>query len=78
MAKLYFVGRPSSNWGANYERASIPFVVDVDLEDLVIPSYCGPKSMCPYVSIVAYMPFCNLFTGSFVLVWPSDLTIYPI
>jgi hypothetical protein len=28
---------PSTNWRANFEHASIPIVVNVDLEDLVIP-----------------------------------------
>ncbi len=48
---------PSSNWGVNYGCASIPFVVDVDLEDPIIPPYCGLRNMCPFFSIVAYMPF---------------------
>ncbi len=32
---------PSSNWRANYVRASIRTIVDVSLEDLVIPPYVG-------------------------------------
>jgi hypothetical protein len=67
---------PSSNWRVNYERASIPIVVGVDLEDLVIPPYCGVKNMCPSSKIVAYMPFHDLFVGNFVLVWPIDPTVY--
>jgi hypothetical protein len=69
---------PSSNWKVNYECASIPTVVDVDLEDLVIPPYYGPRSMHPYLSTIAYTPFCDFFVSSFVLVQPLDPTIYPV
>jgi hypothetical protein len=67
---------PSSNWRPNYERASILIVVDVDLEDLVIPPYCGPRSMCPSLSIITYMPFHDLFAINFVLVRPINPIIY--
>jgi hypothetical protein len=39
---------PSSNWRANYEHASIPTVVDVDLEDPIIPPYCALKKHAPF------------------------------
>ncbi len=67
---------PFSNWRANYECASIPTIVDVDPKDLVIPPYCGPRSMCPSLNIIAYKFFCDLFVGNFVLVWLVDHTIY--
>jgi hypothetical protein len=67
---------PSSNWRANYECASIPTVVDVDLKDLVILPYCGLRSMCLSLNTIAYKFFCDLFVGNFVLVWPVDPTIY--
>jgi len=67
---------PSNNWKANYEHASIPTIVDVDLENPIILPYCGPRSMWPYLNIVAYMPFHDLFVGSFVLMRPLDLIIY--
>ncbi len=67
---------PSNNWRANYECALIPTVVDVDLEDPIIPPYYGPRSMCPSLSIAAYMPFHDLFIGSFVLMHPSNPTVY--
>jgi hypothetical protein len=67
---------PFSNWKTNYEHTSIPTIVDVDLKDLVIPSYCGLKNMCPSLSTIAYMSF--LFVGNFVFVQPLDLTVYPM
>jgi hypothetical protein len=48
---------PSSNWKANYERASIPTIVNVDPEDLVIPPYYSLKSMCPSLNTIAYIFF---------------------
>jgi hypothetical protein len=69
---------PSNNWRVNYECASIPIVVDVDPKDPIIPPYCGPRNMPPSLSIVAYMPFYDLFAGSFVLVQPSNPTVYPV
>jgi hypothetical protein len=59
---------PFKNWKANYEHASICTIVNVDPENPIVPPYCGPISMCPYLSIVAYMPFRDLFVGSFVFV----------
>jgi hypothetical protein len=44
----------SSNWRANYEHTSIRIIVDVDLEDLVILPYYGPRSLRPSLSIVTY------------------------
>jgi hypothetical protein len=67
----------SSNWRANYERASICTIVDFeDPENLVIPPYCGPRSMHCSLNTIAYTPFHNLFVGNFVLVWPLNPTIY--
>jgi len=54
---------PSNNWRANYECASIHTIVDVGLEDPVIPPYCGFRNMHPSLSIVAYMSFRDLFVG---------------
>jgi hypothetical protein len=59
---------PSNNWKANYQCASLHTIIDVDLEDHVILPYCGPRSIHPFLSIVAYTPFCDLFVGNFVLV----------
>jgi hypothetical protein len=67
---------PFSNRRANYECASILTIVDVDLKDLVILPYCGLRSMCPSLNIIAYKFFCDLFVGNFVLVWFVDPTIY--
>ncbi len=67
---------PSSNWRANYEHTSIPIVVDVDLEDLVILPYYGPRNMHPSLNTTTYTLFRDLFVGSFVLVRPSNPTIY--
>ncbi len=69
---------PYSNWRINYECASIPTVINVDREDLVIPPYCGPRSMRPSLNIIAYKFFCDLFVGNFVFVWLVDLKIYPV
>ncbi len=52
--------------------ASICTIVDVDLEDLVIPPYCGPRSMRPSLNTIAYTFFCDLFVGNFVLMWLSN------
>ncbi len=41
----------------------------VDLEDLVIRPYCGPKNL---KSTLAYAPFRNINNGDFVLVRPYD------
>jgi len=39
---------PIRNWKVNHVRLSIPFVPILDdMEDLVIPPYCGPKNMKP-------------------------------
>jgi hypothetical protein len=54
----------------------MPTIVDVDPEILVIPPYCGFKSMRPSLSTIAYTPFCDLFVGSFVLVEPSNPIVY--
>jgi hypothetical protein len=69
---------PFSNWRANYERASICIVVDVDLKNPVIPPYCGLRSMCSSLNIVAYTPFHDLFIGNFVLMRHLDVTIYHV
>jgi hypothetical protein len=61
-----------------YERASIPSIIDGDLEDVVILPYCGPRSMCPSFTSAAYTPFCDLFVGNFVLVWHEDPKVYPV
>jgi hypothetical protein len=67
---------PSSDWRANYEHASIPKIVDVDPENLVIPPYYGPRSMCVSLNTVPYMAFCDLFVGNCVFMWLTYLTIY--
>ncbi len=69
---------PSSNWRANYECTSIHIIVDVDLEDLVIHPYYGPRSLRPSLSTSTYTPFRDLFVNSFVLVWPSDSIVYHV
>ncbi len=63
---------PFSNWRVNYECASIRTIVDVDLEDPIIPPYCGPRNMRPFLSTFPYMSFHDLFVGNFVLMWPLD------
>ncbi len=69
---------PSSNWRINYEHACIHIVVDVDHEDHVIPPYCGPRSMCPSLSIATYTHFCDLFVSKKFLLRPSNLIIYHV
>ncbi len=69
---------PFNSWKTNYEHASICTVVDVDPKNPIILPYCGFRSMCPFLNIVAYTPYCDLFIGNFVLVQPLNLTIYPI
>jgi len=36
---------PSTNWRANYECTFIPTVINVDLEDYIIPPYHGPRKL---------------------------------
>jgi hypothetical protein len=67
---------PSSNWKVNYEQASIPTIIDVDLKDLVLLPYCGRRSMQLFLSIIAYKPFCDLFASNFVLVQLANHIIY--
>jgi len=69
---------PSNNWRAYYELTSIPTIVDVDPEDRVIFPYCGPRSMHPFFSIVAYTPFHDLFVGNFVLVRLGNPKLYHV
>jgi hypothetical protein len=59
-------------------RASICTIVDVDVEDLVIPPYYEPKSMHPSLNIDAYTPFRDLFASTFVLVRPLDPIVYHV
>jgi hypothetical protein len=63
------------NWRVNYEHASIPIVVDVDPQDLIILPYCGFRSMCPSLRTTAYTPFRDLFVSNYV-VQHVDHTIY--
>ncbi len=67
---------PSNNWRANYEHASIPTIIDFDLEDPIIFPYCDPRSMCPSLNITTYTPLCDLFVGNFVLLWPTNPIVY--
>jgi hypothetical protein len=69
---------PSSNWRTNYECTSIHIIVDVDLEDLVILPYYGPRSLRPSLSIATYTPFRDLFVNSFVLLWPSNFIVHHV
>ncbi len=69
---------PSSNWRANYEHASIRIIVDVDLEDLVILPYYGPRILRPSLNIATYTHFCDLFISRFVLVRPLDPIVYHV
>jgi hypothetical protein len=64
---------PFNNWKANSKCASICIVFHVDLEDLVIFPYYGPKNMHPSLNIVTHMFFCDLFVSNFVFVRPSNL-----
>jgi hypothetical protein len=66
---------PSNNWRANYERASIHTIVDVDLEYPIIPPYCGLKNMRLSLNTTAYMPFRDLFVGNLILMWPLNLIV---
>jgi hypothetical protein len=68
----------SSNWKANCKCASIPTIVDVDLEDHFIPLYRRPRSMCSSLNIIAYMPFHDLFVANFVFVRVANPTFYPM
>jgi hypothetical protein len=34
--------------------------------------------MRPSLNILAYTPFCELFAGNFVLIWPTNLIVYPM
>ncbi len=67
---------PSNNWKLNYvriklfSRASI-----VDSKDLVIHSYCGPKSL---KLVLAQTLFRDLNNGEFFLVKPHDLFLVPV
>jgi len=67
---------PSSNWRVNYECASIRTIVDVDPKDPIILPYYGPRNMCPFLSIVAYVSIHDLFVGNFVLMWPLDPIVW--
>jgi hypothetical protein len=69
---------PSNNWRINYERASIPTIIDVYLKNFVIPPYCEPRNICPSLSTTTYSPFHDLFVGNFVLVWPSNPIVYHV
>ncbi len=53
-------------------------IVDVDLKDLVIVPYCGPKNMQLSLKIVAYILFQDLGLGDFVLVRLVDLELCPM
>jgi hypothetical protein len=55
--------------------SAIPPIIDVDLEDLVIIPYCGPKNMQPSLKIIVYTPFQNLGFRNFVLVRPTNLEL---
>jgi hypothetical protein len=69
---------PSNNLRIYYENASILIVVDVDLENHVIPPYCDLRNMCPSLNIIAYTSLCDLFIGNFVFVWSTNLKVYPM
>ncbi len=69
---------PSSNWRVKYEDASIPTIVDVDPEDHVIPPYYDFRLMHPSLNTIAYMPFRDMFVCNFVLVQPTNPTIYHV
>jgi hypothetical protein len=43
-----------NNYKDNYEHASIPIIVDVDLKDPIILPYCWPKSLPPFVRIALH------------------------
>jgi hypothetical protein len=66
----------SNNWRVNYEQASIPTIVDVDLKNLVIPPYFGPKNMRPSLNTTTYTPFHDFFIDNFVFVRHSNPIIY--
>jgi hypothetical protein len=47
-------------------KVPIPPIVDVDVENLVITPYCGPKNMWPSLKITTYTSFQNLSLGNFI------------
>jgi hypothetical protein len=60
----------SNNWKLNYARAELLSTTSVvDLEDLVIHLYCGPKNL---KLVPAYTPLRNLNNGNFVFVRLHD------
>jgi hypothetical protein len=69
---------PYNNWRTNYEHESIPTIINVDPKDPIIPPYCGLRNMCPSLSTIAYMPFCDLFVGNFVLMRPINPIVYHV
>jgi hypothetical protein len=61
---------PCNNWKLNYARVELPSTTPViDLEDLVICPYCGPKNLKPPL---AYTMFRDLNNGYFILVRLHD------
>jgi hypothetical protein len=69
----------TSNWKINHVRFSIPYVPILDdMEDLIIPSYYGPKNMKLSLSTTTYISFKDLHERDFILACPFEIEVYPI
>ncbi len=70
---------PTNNWKVNHVKFSIPSVPILDdMEDLVIPSYYGPKNMKSSLSTTTYISFKDLHEKDFILACPSEIEVYPV
>jgi hypothetical protein len=47
-----------------------------DIDDLIVPLYCGPKNMKPSLSTITYIPFRDLHQGDFIIACPCELEVY--
>jgi hypothetical protein len=67
----------TSNWKVNHVRFSIPYVPILDdMEDLVILSYYGPKSMKLSLSTTTYIFKKDLHEQDFILTCPFEIEVY--
>jgi len=66
-----------SNWKVNHVRFSIPSIPIFDnMEDPIIPLYCGSKNMKSSLNTTTYTPFKDLHEGDFLLAHPSEPEMY--
>ncbi len=60
-------------------KFSLPFALFLDnIENPIIPSYCGPKNMKLSLSTTTYTPIRDLHEGGFVLACPCEPKVYLI